>query len=495
MCLMQHPIMELKKVKKCYGEAVVIDEVNLRLERGSAHCIIGYNGSGKSTIAKIMSGEREIDGGEILFDGKIYPQWDTMLAVSLGVVMISEYSSLFPHQTIYENLQHSLAAGGGKPFTLLTQRRRLLSELRTFTARYGISCNAGDAVGELRGGDRVLLEFLRAKLLGVRLLIVDEIDVALGSLHKELICRIISDLKSEGVSILYISHKLDMVLAIADSVSLIEYSHLVHIEKQGALEENEIVEMMFHNSVERAPKLHKKRGAEIFSFDRKLRNVDFSLKLYEGEILGIAGMGRNDSLDFYDVLFGGKSDSAVIAVGHKRIRALKPHRALENGIVFMSSEFMRLSTFSSYSVCQNMLPFNVVKRERSAQRRNEICQRYINILSIKATPSAMIDTLSLGHQRKVFIARSILSKGEVFIFDNPTESIDSISKIDIYNIINELKTQGKGIIFISDDLQEITGISDRIITMQEHRVTGRFENNGISRKKLLESLGQDENES
>ncbi|MEM1483735.1 ATP-binding cassette domain-containing protein [Oscillospiraceae bacterium PP1C4] len=490
---MQHSIMEIRNVGKRYSDAIVLDDASIKLEQGSAYCVIGYNGSGKSTLAKIISGECAIDSGSVLFDGMEYDHWNTRLAVSLGVVMISEYSSLFPSETVYENMQHSLiSVGKNKPLTLLTQRKRLLREIDEFTKHYGISCAAHDLVREMNNGDRVLLEFLRAKLLGVRVLAVDEIDVALGNYHKETIKRILKDFKRDGVSILYISHKLDMVLTIADSISLIQYGKLVEIQRKDGFEENEIIEIMFRTSMERAPKLYKKRGEEIFTIHRKLPNSDFSLELYEGEIVGIVGMGHNDSMEFHDLLFGSRPKDMTVSVGNRRIKKLDPQKTLENGIVFMSAEFMHLSTFASYSVCQNMLPFNVVKKEHSKERRNQICQRYINILNIKATPSALIDTLSLGHQRKVFIARSILSKGEVFIFDNPTDSIDSVSKIDIYNIINELKTQGKGIIIISNDLQEIMGISDRIITMQGHHITGRFENNGISGKKLMNYLRQEE---
>lgn len=492
---MQHPNMEIKNIEKSYSDAIVLDDISVKLEPGSAYCVIGYNGSGKSTLAKIISGECAMDSGIVVFDGKEYTSWNTMLAVSLGVVMISEFSSLFPSQTVYENMQHSLLKLGKKrPLTLLSQRKRLLCEINKFVKRYNIPCQAQDLVRDIHNGNRVLLEFLRAKLLGVRVLIIDEIDIALGSFHKETVKKVLNDFKRDGVSILYISHKLDMVLAIADKISLIQNGKLVEIEEKNGFEENEIIEIMFQNSLERAPKLYKRRGEEIFTIQRKFPNSEFSLDLYEGEILGIAGMGRNDSMQFHDVLFGSNSKDLVVTVGSRRIKKLDPQKTMENGIVFMSAEFMHLLTFSSYSVCQNMLPYNVVKREHSKVRRDQICQRYINILNIEATPSAPIDTLSLGHQRKVFIARSILSKGEIFIFENPTDSIDNVSKIDIYNIINELKIQGKGIIIISNDLQEIIGISDRIITMQGHIVTGRFENNGITGEKLIKYVGQEEPE-
>lgn len=485
---MQHPNMEIKNVNKSYSDAVLLDDVSIKLEQGSAYCVIGNNGSGKSTLAKIISGECAMNKGTVVFDGREYANWNTMLAVSLGVVMISK-SSLFSSQTVYENMQYSLLkSGSNKPLSLFTQRKRLLREIDDFTKRYGIVCAAHDVVRDLHNGDRILLEFLRAKLLNVRVLVIDEIDVALSSDYKEIVKKIIMDFKRNGVSILYISHKLDMVLAIADKISLIVYGKLVEIDGKNGFQENDIIDFMMHNSYERAPKLYKKRGQELFSIRPKFSHSNFSLQLYEGEILGIVGMGFGNRLQFHDVLFGSNTKDLVVSVGNHKIKKPDPQKIIENGIVFLSSEFMHLLCFSNYSVCQNMLPYSVMKKEHSKEQRDQICQRYINRLNIQATPSSPIDTLSLGHQRKVFIARSILSKGEIFIFENPTDSIDSVSKIDIYNIINELKLQGKGIIIISNDFQEIMGISDRIITMQGHHITGQFENNGITGEKLMKHM-------
>ncbi len=485
MCI-QQPLFELIHGTKHFGETVVLDDISLTLERGKAYCLIGYNGPGKNMQAKLVSGEQTLDSGTLRFEGKTYEEWNTVLAVSLGVVMISEYSGLFPGETLYQNMQHSLS--GSRRFSLFTQRKRLINEITAFANRYGLNMQPNDLVGEMNNPDRVLFEFLRAKLLGVKLLVVDEIDTALGKRHKEVIKDILSDFKAQGVSILYISHKLDMVLSLADYIGFIRYNKLIPFELSSNFSEKEIAEIIFENSAERTPKLHSRKGEELFSLRHRDKPDEFCISVHEGEIVGVVGSGLRDSNRFYRMLFGGETE---ITIGKRKIKKLKPQSALENGIIYLSSASLHEWVFTGGSVCRNMLPFNVVKRERSKLQQDIICQRYINILNIKATPSSPIESLSEGDLRKVFLARSILSKVEVFIFENLTDSIDCISKIDIYNIINELKTRGKGILFLCSDIKEVIGISDSIIAIKDGKITGSFKNHRLNVQKLKECLEQE----
>lgn len=484
----KHPIVRMSNITMRFGDNLVLDDVSIALEKGMAHCLMGYNGSGKSTLAKILSGEQPATAGTIEFDGAPCPLWSTVEAVARGVVIVGGFSCLLPHETVYQNMQYSLVPGRRGALSLLGQRRRLLREIDDFIGRYGLRCTARTQVLDMSNGDRVLLELFRAKLMGVRVLLIDEIDVVLGSRHKKLIGRLIGELKERGTAILYISHKLDMVLALADRVSLMQYGKVIPIAEEKSFAENDIIQAFFSHSLERPPRLHKNTGEQLLAVERAGREEEFFLELYEGEILGIYGMGGTGGSGFYHMLFSEDPRSTEVRIHGRRARGVRMETALANGIVLMSSALMHLTVYSGYSVRQNMLPFNVVKRVRSEERRNEICQRYINILNIRTTPGAKFDTLSLGHQRKVFLARSILSKGDIFIFDNPTDSIDSISKIDIYNIINEMKARGKGILLISNDLQELLGISDRIVTMRGRHITGHFETNRNSSQKLMEYL-------
>lgn len=482
------PIIQMRNITMRFGDNLVLDDISMELDAGTTHCLMGYNGSGKSTLARILSGEQTATGGTILFDDRTCPVWDTMEAVARGVVLVDGYSCLLPHETVYQNMQYSLVAQKKGAFSLFGQRRRLLGDIADFIRRYDIQCTPRTQVMDLSNGDRVLFELLRAKLMGVRVLLIDEIDVVMGARHKQLINRMIKEIKLQGAAILYISHKLDMVLAMADKVSLMQYGKVISIAEERSFAENDIIQAFFSHSLERPPRLHKNTGEQLMAVERAGKKEEFLLELFEGEIVGVYGMGATGGSGLYHMLFSEDTRRTEVRVHGRRVRSMRMETALENGIVLMSSALMHLTAFSGYSVRQNMLPFNVVKRVRSEQRRNEICQRYINILNIRTTPGAKFDTLSLGHQRKVFIARSILSKGDIFIFDNPTDSIDSISKIDIYNIINEMKTRGKGILFISNDLQEIIGISDRIVTMRGQQITGHFETNSNSSKKLMDYL-------
>lgn len=480
------PILQLNHVTMRYGNNLVLDDVSIALHAGKAHCLLGYNGSGKSTLARIISGEEKPEQGELLLYGELQPHWNTNVAVTKGVVLVSGYTSVFPKETVLENMENSLLSEKGL-FLPLTKRKWLRKKIDEFTQKYAIRCDHNTPMIELSNGDRVLLELLRVQLSGAQVVIVDEIDAVLGSRHKECIREILLQFKEEQKALLFISHKLDMVLDLADEVSLLQYSKLDILMEDKIENENMLADLIFSNSLEKTPRLYKNIGEQVLSIEYTAKNKKMALELYEGEILGIVGARTEDSPGLYNLLFGDKKD-VVVRIRNRQIRKLKDEKAMAHGIVLMSANAIKLSTFSGYTVQRNMLPYNVLQRVHKEKRRNEICQRYINTLNIKATPSSIFDTLSLGHQRKVFIARSILSRGDIFIFDNPTDSIDSVSKIDIYNIINELKTRGKGIIFVSDDVQEVVSMSDRVIKMEGKAITKHYNVSGIDPKALIKEL-------
>lgn len=488
---MEHIVMELKEIHKNFGENFVLDSITLKLIEGKAYCIVGYNGSGKSTLAKIASGEQSFDHGKIFFEGHDYTQWTTEQAVALGVVMVSESSGLFQSQTVYQNMQYCLIRQKQNGlFPIIFKQKEILKEIEAFIQEYGFQFTPKTQVGDLPHPEKIVVELLRAMLLHVKVLIVDEIDIAMDPKYREIVKKIILGMKRSGTSILYISHKLDMVTSLADTIGILQYPQMIEVEKKNIYQEEDILQILFNCSAERVPKLNKKRGVELLKVEYCEQKKDFYFQLYEGEILGLTGLGKNDSTLIYNLLFNKSRKNVNIYLNGKNNNNLEPQTALQNGIVFISSEFMQLTTFNGFSVCSNMLPYNVVCKVRDPKKQYELCQRYINILGIKANPSDMIETLSLGNQRKVFIARSFLSRGDIYIFENPTDSIDGVSKIDIYNIINELKVQGKGIVVISNDLKEVMGISDRILVVQNGNIMGQFDNDRYAQKNIQKSLKQ-----
>ncbi len=488
---MQDLVMELKGIRKRYGDNLVLDSIDLKFVRRQVYCIVGYNGYGKSTIAKIACGEQPFDSGTIVFEGKEYGKWTTEQAVSLGVVLISESSGLFPSQTVYQNMQYSLIRREGYcQFFLGAQKKEIVREINAFAGKYHLDFTPKTQISDLAYPDKMMAELLRAKLLHAKVLILDEIDVAMDRKYREILKDVLAEMKRSGTSILYISHKLDMVMALADVVGIIQNYRLTEVGKKDIGKAEDILNILLNSSAERVPKLNKRHGVELMSARYLERGRPCSVHLYEGEILGITGAGENDSSLIYELMFHRGESDVEIFIGGRISKDLKPQNALQNGIVFVSSEFMEHTVFRERSVCYNMLPYNVTKKVRSEKKQLELCQRYVNALGIKGKPEDMIETLSLGNQRKVFIAKSFLSCGDIYVFENPTDSIDGISKIDIYNIINELKIQGKGIMVISNDLKEIMGISDRIVIVQDKRVLGEFENNKLTSPKLERMLKQ-----
>lgn len=481
--MQKEPVLELKNITMGYGDNLVLDNASIALYGGMIHCLLGYNSLEKSTMAKIISGECRASSGELYFENAMEPMWDTGIAVSRGIAMINGRSSLFPFGTVYENVEYSLMRGSKAPLALLRNRSRLRRELREFTRRYGISCSYGTPFLELSNGDRVLLELLRVRLMDVKVLLLDEIDVMLGSRHKKIIRELIRDFKDNGIAILYISHKMDMVRQMADQVSVLQYGSVQKFAQRETFAESELADMMFSSSQGRPPRTHITAGEELLYLSRK--GEKGSLVLHEGEIVGILNQRGNGKGDLCSLLSGIKHGEALLRLRGRRVRKICAEDALKNGLVVLSSTVMQRLLFPGYTVEKNMLPYSLRRRVRNKQRRIEICQRYINILNIKATPTAIFDTLSMGSQRKVFIARCILSKGDIFIFDNPTDSIDSVSKVDIYNIINQMKNFGKGILFLSDDPCELSGISDRIVIMKNNHFVTQYETLSYDQKELL----------
>lgn len=485
-------MIQLEHISKKYDDMLILEDITMRVQAGMIHGIIGYNGAGKSTIAKIIGGMCEMDGGEMYLDGSRLKKWDVSTALRNGVYLVDNHSTLLPELTVLENMLYGLnGMMPGKKAPIITARRRVEKQLGRMIQALGLDCRPNQLVRELTNSLRNVLELVRVVMFSPKFVMIDEIDTSVNENDKEIIRQLILWMKSEGVGIVYISHQIEYVISLADEISIIMNKHVVETVRTADKNPGSMLEVLFRSVRDKPPKTIVEAQAVIMELRRVNTGVlkDFSLKVKEGEIVGVIGLDKQGPGSFDGLLFfGNYHGNGRILVREQEIRMSTPWEAMRAGIVFLDANVLENYLFYGCTVWENMLPFSIKVSHKSEEQRIEICESYLKKLHIETSATEIIDKVSTGVQKKILLARHILADGELYIFNNPTDNIDTISKIDIYNIINELKSRGNGIIFVSNDYREIAGISDRIIVVQNGRVVRDFENRTNDEKEIFEGM-------
>lgn len=480
-------IFQISGVNKQYDDDIILEDVNLDIRGGEIHGIVGYNGAGKSTMAKIIAGIAQMDSGKIALDHMEQKNWSIRKAMRTGVFYADCRSTLLPELTVLENMLYGLNnIRGNRLFGILLNQRRIERELTAAIDRFQLECAPDSKVAELSTSLKSTLELLRIRMFHPKVLLIDELDSNVNEKYLDIMETMIEEMKGDGTGILYISHQVDKVLQVSDRVSVLMDAHVVETFEREQFQSEGAFDRMFRMMSERLPKTVITPQAKILEFEQvsnsKIR--DFSMYVREGEIVGILGLEKEGPASIEEILFHGLHHGKTL-YREKEVKIVTPKDALDAGIVMLNTNEMEKYLFEGKTVLENMLPYTVRIRCRDREKQREICKAYLKRLSIDAKPEDIIDKISIGYQKKILIARNILSEGELYIFNNPTDNIDVISKIDIYNIINELKRRGCGIILVSNDYHEIAGISDVIIVVQKGKIVRKYHNYSLDEKNLF----------
>ena len=486
-------ILEMKGIIKEFSGVRALNEVSFAVKKGEIHALCGENGAGKSTLMKILSGVYPHGSyqGDIVFNQEKMMIRNIADAEKAGIAIIHQELALFKELPVYENIfiGNEISSHGRIHIpAMLSKTQELLREMR-------LDVNPYTLVKQLGTGQQQLVEIAKALAKNATLLILDEPTASLSEGEVEILMDILGRLKVKGVTCIYISHKLDEVLRLADTVTVIRDGRSIGSKLTRTLTKDEIVEMMVGREItDLYPKEVHITEQEVFAVknytvydvsdpSRKLvDNANFSLK--RGEILGFAGLvgaGRTELVSSIYGFYDGKCHGEVYLEG-SLLSIHHPNDSLQQGIAMLPEDRKRHGIIEIMSVRENMT-LATIEKYRLAMDRIDDCQElkdandYMARLKIK-TPGldTCIKNLSGGNQQKVVLAKYLLRKLKVLILDEPTRGIDVGAKYEIYNLMNRLAADGIGIIMISSDLPEVLGMSDRILVMNEGRIKGEFLN-------------------
>jgi ribose transport system ATP-binding protein len=485
-------LLQMCSVRKQYPGVLALDDVHFELRSGEVHCLVGENGAGKSTLMKILSGAIPKDAGSISIEGKeveIHSPADTQ---RLGIGMIYQDFKLVPELSVAENILLGSEPTKGKSFFIDFARMHEIA--RSAISQLGEEIDTSTLVSSLSVAGRQIIEIAKAISKKMRVIAMDEPSAPLTENELKNLFAIIRRLKSEGVGIIYISHRLEEVFEIGDRVTVLRDGRIINTCSISDVDRRNLIRWMVGRELENEyPKIVLQRGKEILRLEHISGNSvqDINLTLYQGEILGIAGLVGAGRSELARLIFGADvRESGKIFLEGKEINPRSPREAIDLGIGLLTEDRNKFGLIMQMSVKENISLSNlrelVDKLFINRMNEIEIARKYVNDLQIK-TPSLeqLVENLSGGNRQKVVLARWLYTKSKVLIFDEPTAGIDVGVKFEIYNLINQLAQDGIGVIVISSDMPELLGISDRIAVMCEGRLTGIVSREKATKEKIM----------
>ena len=483
-------ILSVQNITKIYPGVVALDEVSIDIEEGELMAICGENGAGKSTLLKILAGAISKTSGTIYFQGKKVDINKPHDAKDQGISIIYQELNLNPNLNIAENIllgQESSKAG-------FINRKDLYAKAKTICDQLNIGYDLKTKVGRLSIAQMQMVEIAKAISWKAKLLIMDEPTASLTTVEIDALFNTIKVLKAQGVTIIYISHRLEEVFQIADRVTVFRDGKLIKTMGIGEVDKYGLVKMMVGRELSAVKHIYGERGdlvLEVKNLTVGDRVKDVSFHAYKNEILGFSGLVGAGRTELMRAVFGAdKCDSGEILIHGKKVKIKSIRSAIKNGIALMPEDRKGAGLVLTLDVSKNITLTNITTVIRSffisKKIESKVAWDYVKTLSIK-TPSVyqQAKNLSGGNQQKVVMAKWLFAKPEVLIFDEPTRGIDVGAKAEIYELMKNLLAEGICVIVISSELPEILQISDRIIVMHEGRITAEIMGREATQEGIL----------
>ncbi len=496
-------LLQMKNITKNFVGVRALNKVSLKVKRGEIHALCGENGAGKSTLMKILSGIYPYGtyNGEIIFNGENLMISNIKDAEEKGIAIIHQELALIKELSVAENIfiGNEPNKNGVMDFNEVYVRTlKLLKEL-------GLNINPYTKIKDLGIGQQQMIEIAKALSRKTDLLILDEPTAPLTDPEVEILMNILRRMKNNGMTCIYISHKLDEVFQIADNVTVLRDGNTVGSADIKEINEEEIIRMMVGREItDLFPRREHNVGQVILKgvgfnaygihTDKKVVN-DINFTLREGEILGIAGLIGAGRTELVSSVFGSypSRHEGKLYLNGRLIQVNSPKDAIKNGIFMVPEDRKRQGLVGSMSVKKNITLATINKYNKSFGEVDEIAEsedikKYVDRLEIKVSSfDDLVNKLSGGNQQKVVLAKALLAEPKILILDEPTRGIDVGAKYEIYKIMFDLVEEGISIIMVSSEIPEILGISDRIIVMHEGEITGEFENNNVTQEMIMRS--------
>ncbi len=493
---MSEYVLEMRHIAKSFPGVKVLDDVTLQVKPGEVHALMGENGAGKSTLMKILMGIYTADAGEVILSGEHLLARGPREAMDKGIAMIHQELNPIMDMQVYENIYIGRELRKG----ILVDRKAMIRETEDLLRELGINIPAVAYMRDLSVAQCQLIEIVKAISISAKVVVMDEPTSAITEREVETLFAQIRRLKSEGVAIIYISHKMDEIFQICDTITVLRDGHFIGTDAAANMTNEQLIRMMVGRDItEVFPKAEAEIGDVLLevknlSYGRQVKNVSFSLR--RGEVLGIAGLVGAGRSELAETIFAMRQKSAgEILIGGKPVEIRHPKDAIQNRIALITEDRKITGLNLSGTVAENTTLVDLSRQFPSGlidrQKENRITDEYIQKLSIR-TPSAqqLAGRLSGGNQQKVVLSKWLLSEPEIIILDEPTRGIDVGAKRDIYLLIGGLVRQGKAVIVISSEIPEVMGLSDRILVMAEGRVTGELLRPDFSQEQIMTYAAQ-----
>lgn len=489
-------ILEMRDICKSFSGVNVLDKVSLRLRPGEVHALMGENGAGKSTLMKILMGIYKMDSGTILINGEPVTVASPKDAISKGISMIHQELNPVLDMEVSENVfigREILKPGFEK--LKIVDKAAMRKETKRLFSNMEIDINPNKITRFLSVAEMQLVEIVKAISLNSRIVIMDEPSSAITEKEVNVLFKQINKLKEQGVAIIYISHKMDEIFKIADTITVLRDGSLAGNGESKDMDRDKLISMMVGREIKEVyPKEETEIKGVILEVEnlkrgRKVKNASF--QLHSGEVLGIAGLVGSGRSELVETIFGiHPSTSGKIMVHGQEVTIKHPKHAIEHKIAMITEDRKQTGLNLKTTVKQNISLVSIKKLSKAGiidnKRESGAADQYIKSLSIKTYSSkAPITSLSGGNQQKVVLAKWLLDEPDIIIFDEPTRGIDVGAKRDIYLLIGKLAKQGKGIIVISSEMPEVMGISDRILVMCEGAIAGELKRDEFTQEAIM----------
>jgi rhamnose transport system ATP-binding protein len=494
---MERPILEMRHISKRFDMTQALDDVSLELYPGEIHALMGENGAGKSTLIKIMTGVYQPDEGEIFLDGKPIKVNNSVEAQMYGIAAIYQEPMVFPDLNVAENIFITHRDQG-----LFVNWGKMYREAEEILSKLDVKLDVRMAARGLTLAAQQTIEIAKAISLNVRVLIMDEPTASLSAHEVDQLFKLARNLRDQGVSILFISHRMEEVFDIADRVTIFRDGRRISTRlcsectREGAI--RDMVGRTIEEFFEKSYGAHGDLLMSVRGLSKENVFSDISFDVYRGEVLGFAGLVGSRRTDVGLALFGVEpADEGEIILNGKPQTIRSPEQALRCGIAYMTEDRRSIGLTMSMSVANNIsLPMlhKYLTRMGLVRVKDELAtaEQFKQRLNIR-TPSVqhMVGMLSGGNQQKVMLSKWLNTRPQILILDEPTRGIDVGAKAEVHHIINELAAQGLGIILISSDMPEIIAMSDRILVMREGRQMGIFTREQATQEAVLSAaMGQ-----
>lgn len=487
-------VLEMIDINKEFPGVKALDNANLKVRPGTVHSLMGENGAGKSTLMKCLFGIYKKDSGNILLEGKDVAFTNSKNALDNGISMVHQELIQVPHRSIMENIW----LGKYPEKNLFIDEKKMYDDTVQIFEQLDINLDPREKIKNLSVSQKQMIEIAKAVSYDSKVIVMDEPTSSLTEKEVDHLFRIIDTLRKDGVATIYISHKMEEILAISDEVTIMRDGKWIATKSAEDLTVDSIIKMMVGRDLSnRFPEKTHDIGETILEVTnltavapRSIQDVTFSLR--KGEILGVAGLVGSKRTDVLEVLFGiKKRKSGEVFLHNKQVRNTSPQEAMKNGFAMLTEERRATGIFSVLNINFNSVISNISSYINkfgllNDKQMKEDTNWVIDSMNVK-TPGqkTQIGSLSGGNQQKVIIGRWLLTKPEILMLDEPTRGIDVGAKYEIYQLMNDLAAQGKSIIMVSSEMPELLGVSDRIMVMSNGRLAGIVDTKDATQEDIM----------